>query len=545
MSKVEPPRPIGAPPVAVPAPTSPTPTAPKLAPLAVPAPAVVLKPATAAALTAPIAANPEYDSEPVRIYVKTGGLPTTHKALAAMPVAGIGKAKLKTKPVSDADVAKAMQTAQKTRASELKTLNTAKSAARMMPEDLSLRVEALIVVAGSDQDYIKALARIGAIEGFRIRVQGTSSELGELQQGLTAKEWALIDPIVVPDRSTVWFEDNGEIGLDGSVTMQALLPDDDFARQAIYRGRMARFYPSATVPGASLGFDLLSKYPKVNFHILGGVNKSGEQDKKAAFALATSAPLRESFSYTEGGNVLSGTLPNGEAYALVGKDSVAVSKALMEKQLGRKVSEAEVLLAIAKDLGVPMKNVHAVEQPGDFHLDMSMSLMGPGQVVLDDAVAAAKLQAKWLREDALKVTPFGSEQEKALQKQLDDLMAHAKALAVYEAETAKELEAKGFSVVRLPGRFFAPGEPDREIMNFLNGEGGVNAKGERFFITQGGDKRAEALIAQKLTELGAGLSHVYFMPRHLTDETLPLLGALSCRTKAIGKIVPKSAEPSS
>ncbi len=47
-------------------------------------------------------------------------------------------------------------------------------------------------------------------------------------------------------------------------------------------------------------------------------------------------------TYLEGGNVLLGTLPGGAPFALVGRDSVAVSRALLAHLLRRPVSEEEV-----------------------------------------------------------------------------------------------------------------------------------------------------------------------------------------------------------
>ena len=89
----------------------------------------------------------------------------------------------------------------------------------------------------------------------------------------------------------------------------------------------------------------------------------------------------------------------GERFALVGRDSIAVSRALVERHLGRPVGDSELWAAIAKDLGVEPARLHPVEQPWVFHLDMALTLLRPGTVVMNDAFEAFKLQAGWMRED--------------------------------------------------------------------------------------------------------------------------------------------------
>ena len=61
---------------------------------------------------------------------------------------------------------------------------------------------------------------------------------------------------------------------------------------------------------------------------------------------------------------------NGEGYAAIGKDSLAVSRAILEKERGHAVSEIELRSLIAADYDVKAQFLIAVEQPGNFHIDI-------------------------------------------------------------------------------------------------------------------------------------------------------------------------------
>ncbi|MBL8957786.1 MAG: hypothetical protein JNK82_43830, partial [Myxococcaceae bacterium] len=76
-----------------------------------------------------------------------------------------------------------------------------------------------------------------------------------------------------------------------------------------------------------------------------------------------------------------------------------------------------------------------------------------------------------------------------------------------------------------------------EKMNFMNGEAAIGADGKGFYISLGGDPRAEAYVVQQLAgELPSGLSRVHFLARELTGYTLNALGGLSCRAKLEGEL---------
>jgi hypothetical protein len=75
-------------------------------------------------------------------------------------------------------------------------------------------------------------------------------------------------------------------------------------------------------------------------------------------------------------------------------------------------------------------------------------------------------------------------------------------------------------------------------MNFLNGERGQNASGEQFYITLGGDERAQKYVTDMFSNvIPSGLDRIHFLDPKLTDVTLGLNGGISCRAKIEGDIV--------
>jgi hypothetical protein len=179
--------------------------------------------------------------------------------------------------------------------------------------------------------------------------------------------------------------------------------------------------------------------------------------------------------------------------SLVGRDSVAVSHALLERHAGHMVNEVDVKLAIAGDLGVGATRLFLVEQPGVFHLDMAMTLLAPGTVLMNDAVEAFRLQAQWLREDHERwrprrtpTTPDGvythdlalwREAGETMERTIANLWKYTERFARAESRAMADLEGTGLRVLRVPGRFLHPARPwDRDAMNFLNGEAGTSAR---------------------------------------------------------------------
>jgi hypothetical protein len=479
---------------------------------------------------------------------------------------GSARSPVRLQPVIQQDLHARLREAGAARAAALADGARAPVSSRLVPEDLMRRanVAHVAITNYTEAAFATLMARVGLLEGFSVvaRVSPGSPWAGALRG---TPNLALIE---LPDPQYVWTEDVTEIAVDGTFRMTARVGDRGLLRRSIFIDRVRRFYPqvSATtleelaalpgVPGrppGELPLATMRRFPDMMFMIQGVVERDAGQEVAAALAAARAAPLGEATTYLEGGNVLLGTLPGGEPYALVGRDSAAVSRAVLERHRGRAVHEAEVIAAMAADLAVPPARLFLVEQPWVFHLDMAMTLLAPGTVVLNDALEAFRLQTRWLREDHEAWRPrretFASEAEYRRDLELwrwagEDLEATIRMLWKYtqwfirfETRARADLEDAGLTVLRVAGRFPHPARPwDRDVMNFLNGEAGMSPRGGTYFITQGGDPRAERYIARRLLGPDTGLDRLYLAPRLASRASLWDKAGIGCHIKVEGEV---------
>lgn len=254
-----------------------------------------------------------------------------------------------------------------------------------------------------------------------------------------------------------------------------------------------------------------------------------------AIALASSlqtTPIMN-LTYNEGGNTLIGE-KNGVPYALIGKDSYVASKFLMERDLGREMTRDEIMMAFAIDYGMPKENIHFIEQPGDFHLDMSMVIVGD-TILLNDSEEAQRM--------------FTAEQEEWYTKCCNDYPEHKGFFKNCLAEEAiqssvrkkledvaeKQLRELGFNVVRVPGRFNYNSRVP--VMNFFNMVTAETPSGDNIAVMLGciGDY-ADNFERTLRQHSNREIDRVYFLDPKSTQECLKMAGGISCRTKIIPRI---------
>lgn len=414
---------------------------------------------------------------------------------------------------------------------------------------------------GPDQTGIAfplQMAQIGKLEGFSIVLRVDSGSVESVKDLLAEKKLTNVSVMGVDGEGDFWSEDQGELDVTGNVRVPAPAPEISVLHEAGYRARIARLYPddaarAASRPWEKLKNEIQTKYPDVLFAMAGAVADRKSHEVVAAVALGKGTSLEASLSHIEGGNLLLGTLPSGDGYALVGKDSLVHSKTILERDLGRTVTDDELMRAVAHDLGISAENVIPVEQPGDFHIDMHMIPIKPGEVLLNDAVAATTLECQWELDDKIKDTPKDPGPNASAEKRDEyksDLKFHkelladlkdrhkeqiddAKKAAAFESRVASDLESRGIVVHRAPAVF---GSKHMMSANFINAEQGTNAKGKRFYIALGGDPRAEKVFLEHLEKLETGIARVHLLDRDLTRTTLQAGGGISCRTKAEGTL---------
>jgi hypothetical protein len=219
-------------------------------------------------------------------------------------------------------------------------------------------------------------------------------------------------------------------------------------------------------------------YPKVDFGRPTLVMGSNSQIHALVFAHVNGRSSRQLLTFIEGGNILVGVNKEGEQYALIGRDSIAVSKALLSKEAGRQLSEDEILKIVGKDYGISPKRLFVIDQPGEFHLDMSVSLGRKGKIIVNNSEKAYQMQVNWTKN---------SKNE----DWLETMEMYAKPLSEFrqpfEDQIEKQLKNDDFEVKRIAGVFFYH-DIDSDTMqfaqraNYLNAEKGINPQGKSYAI---------------------------------------------------------------
>ncbi|MBX3171466.1 MAG: hypothetical protein KF760_28925 [Candidatus Eremiobacteraeota bacterium] len=433
--------------------------------------------------------------------------------------------------VTDKQVQQAISDTGAAREQQLK--NGAVPGDRVVPKDATLNPTDVTMYLRSTGDvstrYAQQLSKVGQIEGFHV-VAGIGGSAGSFQS--TLKGYENISLMEIP-HGEVWTEDYSEPSLGKGQITPAIFSDSysgGLIHEAITEGRKQRYK----------GTGLDGKYA---YH--GAVNQGKYQQAALARGTVTQGPLRQALSYMEGGNIYTGTRQNGEGYVLVGKDSFHVTKKLLEKQTGKEWSEAEIKNVIAADLGLEAKNVVPIEQPGAFHLDMRLTAVAPGEIMLNDSKAACEQQLTWAREAVAEALKNGEINQKQADKQLakiEDRAAgmreQAAKMAPYEEMTANDLKAAGFTVHRVGGSFVDPTNPGRDTANYFNARHFTNEQGERISVLMGGQAHEEAFMAQKIFDMAHGtISRIHFLDPSVTQKTLDLWGGLKCRTKPEGDLI--------
>ena len=494
-----------------------------------------------------LASDPEHASYPSSHYEIRTYMPVDGGQVAAVDFRELlDKVRIPSTPsqryvVSGEQIDAIVEKSDAERTARLSNPTASINATRVVPKDGSLNPTDIDIYVRNSTDvsakFVTELGSIGEIEGFHM-VAGVPSHGGdELARNLD-RAGAKNVSIVEHPNGEAWVEDYGEPVLGGGRLTPAIFDDKNgaWSREAIREGRAERYKKAG--PG---GKDIVDNN---SYH--GAVNYGKFQRAHLAEGIAEGqTDLRQAVSYIEGGNTMTGSLPNGEGYALVGADSFHVTKRLVEKQTGKTFSDDDVRKIIAADFGIKAENVHSIEQPGTFHIDMRLTPIGPGEILLNDSVAAAKQQATWRTEDLENQAVANgwsasklADAKKKLKTQTDAIMEQAQYMKVLEDLTARDLQAVGFKVDRLGGAFVDPNRPIQDNTNYFNARHGTNESGERFTVMMGGTPREEAYVATHLfNDFHAPISHLHFLDPAQTRRTLDLQGGLKCRTKPEGNLV--------
>jgi hypothetical protein len=360
--------------------------------------------------------------------------------------------------------------------------------------------------------------------------------------------------VAIESSHDIWSEDAAELHADRSVAVAPPLPPGFDPVVETLKARLARFCPDVEVPAdgdTTALFALLREHAPTAAHsTLGEVFNRETQLSYVGLALASGQEVRANLCAIEGGNLLVTTDAAGKTHAVVGRDSFDLTKRALQAEIGTRatVTDDLVMQALATDTGLSLEQIHVVEQPGAYHLDVMMTPVAPGEFVVNDSLVAARRGREWALADHARKEPrpprvptaeanerfrwnhelwveSGAELQNSLQR-LDDI---AQRNSVGEARAQADLEKAGFKVHRVAAVYPWAGMLP---MNFLNAEQGRGQDGQRFYVALGGDRRGEKAFLDDMKAIGRDVARFYFLDRELTFGTLQAGGGISCRCKA-------------
>jgi len=479
-------------------------------------------------------------------------------------------------------------------------------------EDATSRIRtsymSLDPASGSVQrQYVTDMIKMARQENFQMALEvPTGTDQAALKTALMA-ETGIADPaefdkvvrmheVGRPARTAndPWEEDNKSVGNDNQtlrIPAQGADVKDALDALKIFANVNLGLKPGA--PGyADEGHHTASKVGPVSNNYRGAVNERGRQDDARELAKATGMTVNEQRTYNEGGNMLSGTLPNGEPYGIIGRDGLLASTFLLESRgapefapalvaqrrialgldnpplvvrelnplspeqqqeldrtltrlqavnPGATADDAKDFLAkmditkdiFAQDTGIARENLVFVSQPG-FHIDMHMRMLGPGQVMVNDYDQTIRL----LEDAKSRATP-GSWEERELDSMIADARTKQTSMQPVMDQITRQLGDAGLGLEVIP----APGVMEGRMANgrtrhanFMNAIPGSSQGSNRQFYATNHTSLAPLRAAFEDFMRQQGVEQVYWIgtgggehSKSAAERSLDGDGGLDCR----------------
>jgi hypothetical protein len=393
-------------------------------------------------------------------------------------------------------------------------------------EDATARLKHVFMGKYDDDEaqstYVQDMIRTAKSEGFKVILQVESytdvnalkrriaSDMPDIQSVADLEQYCEIK--AARRSGYMWAEDNKWLTADGkeikttpSISESVYHKTSSFTTALKLEPTEAGYAEEGHhTAGHSIVDTETTKYPSGVIDegsLQGAVTQRREHLSAEALAEATGKKITTTRTYNEGGNMLVGTKPNGEPYAIVGRDGVLMSVFHLEERYRANPGEVpefapaniaakrqsmtfdegkvnriatrleaageiprntrpETRLEMAKDfmakmditqdifaddVGVAKENLIFVPQP-EFHIDMHMRPLAPGQLLLNDFDACKKLLEKALA----KAAP-NSWEAMEIHSMLDHNEHSKKAMGPVIDFIAKRCEDAGLEVIRTAG----------------------------------------------------------------------------------------------
>lgn len=229
-------------------------------------------------------------------------------------------------------------------------------------------------------------------------------------------------------------------------------------------------------------------------------------------------------TYLEGGNVLTTYTKDGKPAAIIGEESLMVTKAAITTKDNQNVSDRDVIELMAQDLGVEPENITIIPQ-FDFHIDMSYRPLKNGQIAVPDFETAISI---------LETTKLDGVNDKVQELLLDKLRNAAEQTKEIREDAKSKLEQSGYSIVNIPCfsvLYDRMTSQNPNKANYMNAVCGTAPDGSTYYITNKSDYPAiDDIIVKYFKE--AGIEDVFFVS---TNTYLHKEGGIDCLTKEIAQ----------
>lgn len=340
--------------------------------------------------------------------------------------------------------------------------------------------------------YLQFFAEQAASLGLKLEILTTAEGEKDCKAFLESIIDLSFNITVVDQVVSEWAEDSAEFLQSGQLGVLNKFSDSTLGK-GMDKGRKERWGKDLYDKNQD---DIVPKGMKVNAGDTDKVRKDKETDQ--------GRPVAHLRAYLEGGNMITAEDTKGRPIILVGKDGIDGTAYVYQ------LSRIAVLELIAEDFGMKPEQIIPVEQPGKFHLDMGLLVVGMGKVLLNDSSEEYK-KAK-------------STYEKMKFPATKKLLDQAELIYHLENMAEKDLTSAGFLVTR---KKLESGSSH----NFFNGEFVSSKGGKKYYITNGGPKEEKEEFWRLMVRELKVVEDVRFAPSNITFESLRQQGGVGCRIK--------------
>lgn len=350
-------------------------------------------------------------------------------------------------------------------------------------------------------DHLRFFAQTAQTLGLRLEILTHTPHRQDVEDMLTTASFPSLDYGIIesPQPISKWAEDSVEYLANGHAAVLVPL-HDDVLEWAMKEGRRQRWCDH--VAPERLEAMLEDDHQWIPLGILVNSSETGPVQKQMAQAKGLSVGHMR--AYIEGGNMITGEDGSGRTVVLVGKDAIATTACLYQ------LTQDESLQVIADDFGLDRSQIIAIEQPGQFHLDMGLLFIGDGVVILNDGqVALANAQ------EMAELAPCTTTEVMAEKMQLQ---------CALETVAAQDLEQAGFTVIRQCLE-------SSGMYNFFNGEFVTGGDRSTYYLTNGGLPDQQDAFTELMVNEWQVVKQVFFSPAKAASKSFQDKGGVGCRLK--------------